>query len=255
MEDSSSIFVGGRRAPEVLIDTAYDFRTDARGLDPDQHSPTLRRYHRLLWSKRLPDGRNFDLNDTTPGAYLHHRSQAGEFWLASDSVMQTFTRWTVTQPLVAKFPADQITWFQTITYTIGGMVLFPGDRREGRMTINGARGFSRAIADRMDLTMECIRRHYVGLPSPLADTLARYSDFFALFGSLQRYAEFFLLQDLMSADQSSVAYFAPFDDFKTPSVPRDVDTYSEFMRRSIAFVEARNRRISVWEQAQAGIRD
>jgi len=59
----------------------------------------------------------------------------------------------------------------------------------------------------------------------------------------------------MNADQSSVAYFAPFDDFKTPSVPRDVDTYSEFMRRSIAFVEARNRRISVWEQAQAGIRD
>ncbi len=239
----------------MLIDTSYDFRTDAGGRDPDQHSPTLRRYHKFLWSKPLPDGRPFALSDSTPGAYLHHRSDAGEFWLASDSVMQTFTRWTVAQPLVAKFPAEQITWFQTITYTIGGMVLFPGDRREGRMTINGARGFSRAIADRMDLTLECIRRHYAGLPSPLGDALARYSDFFALFGGLQGYVEFFLLQDLMNADQSSVAFFAPFDDFKSPSVPRDAETYSEFMSRSIAFVEARNRRIADWERAHASIKE
>lgn len=238
----------------MVIDTSYDFRTDAGGRDPDQHSPTLRRYHKLLWSKPLPDGRPFDLSDSTPGAYLHHRSDVGEFWLASDSVMQTFTRWTKTQPLVAQFPQSEIEWFRTITYTIGGMVVFPGDRREGRMTINGARGFTQAIADRMDLTLECIRRHYAGLPSPLADTLARYSDFFALFGNHQGYVEFFLLQDLMSVEQSSVAFFAPFDDFKTPSVPRDLETYAEFMKRSIAFVEARNRRISAWEAAHASIK-
>jgi hypothetical protein len=35
----------------------------------------------------------------------------------------------------------------------------------------------------------------------------------------------------------------PFDDFRTPSVPRDLDTYREYRRRSIDFVEARNRRI------------
>ena len=235
----------------MLIDTAFDFRTDSGGRDPDTYSPTLRRYHRHLWSKPLPDGRPFDLDDTTPGGYLHHRSEAGEFWLASDSVMQTFTRWTVTQHIVEKFPATELDWFNTITYTIGGMVLFPGNRVDGKMTINGARGFNRAIADRMDLTLECIRRHYLGLMSPLADTLKRHSDFFALFGDFRGYVEFFLLQDLVTPDQQTVTFFAPFNDFKSPSVPREVDTYAEFMRTSIEFVHARNRRIATWVERRA----
>lgn len=33
------------------IDTTFDFRDDTpEGKDPDQYSPTLRRYHKLLWS-------------------------------------------------------------------------------------------------------------------------------------------------------------------------------------------------------------
>jgi hypothetical protein len=34
-----------------------------------------------------------------------------------------------------------------------------------------------------------------------------------------------------------------FDDFQSSSVPSDVDTYAEYRRRSIVFIEARNRRI------------
>ena len=42
----------------------FDFRTDTpHRRDPDTHSPTLRQYHKLLWSKALPDGALFDLND------------------------------------------------------------------------------------------------------------------------------------------------------------------------------------------------
>lgn len=74
------------------IDTTFDVRTDAGGRDPDQHSPTLRRYHRLLWSKQLPCGVRFTLDDTRPRTYLHHRSELGGFFLASDSVIATFTR-------------------------------------------------------------------------------------------------------------------------------------------------------------------
>lgn len=70
-----------------MIDTAFDFRSDARGRDPDTHSPTLRDYHRLLWSKSLPGGAAFNLSDASPGAYLHHRSDLGEFFLSSDSVI------------------------------------------------------------------------------------------------------------------------------------------------------------------------
>ena len=85
-----------------------------------------------------------------------------------------------------------------IGYTIGGMMLFPGNRVGGKMTINGARGFHPRIKDRFDLTVECIRRHYRDEPSPLSDTLARYADFFGLFGDFQGYVEYFLLQDLVS---------------------------------------------------------
>ncbi len=65
------------------IDITFDFRLDTpEGKDPDAHSPTLRRYHKLLWSKPLPNGVVFTLDDTTPRVYLHHRSEKGEyFWL------------------------------------------------------------------------------------------------------------------------------------------------------------------------------
>jgi hypothetical protein len=66
-------------ALDEVIDTSFDFRSDTPpGKDPDSHSPTLRGYHRLLWSKALPGGRRFDLV-TTPGVYLHHQSELGEF--------------------------------------------------------------------------------------------------------------------------------------------------------------------------------
>ena len=40
----------------MTIDTNFKFYTDSNGGDPDLKSPTLRRYHRILWSKELPDG-------------------------------------------------------------------------------------------------------------------------------------------------------------------------------------------------------
>lgn len=40
----------------MAIDITFDSRTDSNGEDPDFASPTLRRYHRLLWSKPLPTG-------------------------------------------------------------------------------------------------------------------------------------------------------------------------------------------------------
>jgi hypothetical protein len=227
----------------VSIDVAFDFRSDAGGRDPDQYSPTLRRYHKQLWSKPLPSGESFDLSDATPGIYLHHRSALGDFQLASDSVMQTFTRWKRLKPITTRLADEENEAFQTITYTIGGMVLFPGNKIDGKITINGARGFNRAIADRFDLTLECIRRHYLDEHSPLADTLTRYHDFFALFTDFRGYTEFFLLQDLLRGDR--VRFFTPFDDFRTSPVPQDLDTYTEFRRHSIEFVHARNERIAL----------
>jgi hypothetical protein len=81
--------------------------------------------------------------------------------------------------------------FVRLTYTIGGMMMFPGNRIEGKSTINGVRGLNRRIRDRFDLTVECIRRHYHRESSPLSDALARYSSFFGLFGDFSGYVNFF----------------------------------------------------------------
>ena len=233
----------GKVQADMQIDTSFDFRSDARGRDPDAHSATLRRYHRQLWSKPLPCGRAFDLAEGLPGAYLHHRSDVGEFVLSSDSVIPSFTRWKSMSHVVGQFPEEENEAFRAIGYTIGGMMVFPANRVEGKQTINGARGFTRQIADRFDLTLECIRRHYLGEPSPLADTLSRYRDFFALFRDFEGYVDFFMLQDLVTPDCANVKFFMPFDDFESSPVPRDVEAYRKYRALSIEFIAARNSRI------------
>lgn len=41
-----------------MIDIGFDMRSDTPpGKDPDAYSPTLRRYHQLLWSKPFPTAR------------------------------------------------------------------------------------------------------------------------------------------------------------------------------------------------------
>lgn len=230
------------------IDATFDFRADARGRDPDSHSPTLRRYHQFLWSKPLPNGVPFILSDMHPGAYLHHRSELGEFFLSSDSVIQTFTRWQSMKAITEQVPKQENERFLALSYTIGGMLVFPSNKVDGKQTINGARGFTRAIADRLDLTLECIRRHYLDQDSPLASTLSRYSDFFCIFGDFSGYVRFFLLDDLVT-DDWLVKFALPFEEFHG-SIPRDLESYLEYQRLSIDFIEARNRRISRQEIGQ-----
>jgi hypothetical protein len=233
----------------MLIKTALDFRKDTTGYpkrDPDTYSPNLRLYHKHLWSKTLPGGEFFDLDDSRGDAYLYHRSTQGtDFYLASDSVIPTFTRWGFAKEHPELYSEEYNEEFMAIAYTIGGMMVFPGNRIEGKWTINQARGCLKKISDRLDLTLECIRRHYLGLndPSRLGETLNRYRDFFALFENFRGYVEFFLLQDLVTDDFSAVTFFMPFDDFKTPSVPKDADTYRRYRQKSIEFIQARNRRI------------
>lgn len=73
--------------------------------------------------------------------------------------------------------------------------------------------------------------------------LARYRDFFALFEDFGGYVDFFLLQDLVTDDCADVRFFMPFDEFRTASVPEDDATSTEYRRRSMEFIEGRNRRI------------
>jgi hypothetical protein len=232
------------------IDITFDFRSDTppkrdgKPRDPDTFSPTLRKYHKHLWSKPLPSGVAFELDDSTSRGYLYHQSRLGEFILSSDSVIPTFSRARRMSHIIDQIPPEEREAFHRKGYTIGGMMVFPGNRIDGKVTINGQRGFHPQIKDRFDLTVECIRRHYLNEDSPLSDTLARYADFFALFGDFQGYVEFFLLQDLVTEDFAAVKLFLPFLDFATtPPLPASMDAYRTYRQHAIEFIDARNRRI------------
>src|SRR3954468_24959642 len=90
----------------MVIDTTFDFRTDAEGKDPDNYSPTLCRYHQLLWSKPLPSGVVFELVPTSrPPYYLSHISRMGEFVLSSDAFIPAYTRYGVPKTVLEQFSA------------------------------------------------------------------------------------------------------------------------------------------------------
>jgi hypothetical protein len=228
------------------IDTSYDMRTDARGKDPDGHSPTLRSYHRQLWGKPLPSGAPFELD-----AKLRHTSGLGFFWLSSDAIAHTYMHWKRSPQLtgvIRRIPADETDAFYGLSCTIGAYIVFPFQIQvdgKWRQSINQQRGMNAKIRDRFDLTLECIRRHYASEPSPLGETLANYASFFALFGNFRGYVDHFLLNDLVSGDYTSVRFYKAFDHFRNDALPAaSVDEYREYMTRSMDFVRARNARIA-----------
>lgn len=226
------------------IDTAFDVYSDTPiGKDPDSHSRMLRQFHRALWSKQLPSGDLFTLSADQAKGYLHHRSDRGEFILSSDSIGHTYRNVKSMAQIIAAVPDAEIDRFFSVCSTVGAYIVFPSQRVDNMMTINGARGTNARIKDRFDLTLECIRRHYMRQASPLDSVLARYHDFFALFDSFGGYVEFFLLQDLVREDGETINFFLPFAGFETPPLPANVDEYQSYRESVIAFVNARNDRI------------
>ena len=218
------------------------FSDTPTGKDPDSYSSTLRNYHKILWSKPLPNGSIFDLDDKTP-MLLHHKSELGEFFLSSDSIGHTYSRIQSMSDIVSKVPSEEIDSFFSLCSTIGGYIIYPSKRVDNQMTINGARGTNGKIKDRFDLTLECIRLHYINNESPLSDTLDRYTSFLKLFDNFQGYIDFFLLQDLVTKDYSSIKYLIPFNSFENSPLPKDVDEYMLYKKNMTDFVTARNQRI------------
>ena len=145
--------------------------------------------------------------------------------------------------IINKIPSEEIDSFYSLCSTIGAYIIYPSKRVDKKMTINGARGTNCKIKDRFDLTLECIRRHYLNEKSPLSDTLVRYASFFKLFDNFKGYIDFFLLQDLVSEDYLSIKYLISFDSFENSPLPKDVDEYMLYKRNMSDFVNARNQRI------------
>lgn len=141
-------------------------------------------------------------------------------------------------------PAKVVEGFVDTARQVGGYILFPRDGRGGS-NINMARAHPRGkVADRFDLTLECIRRHYRGEWSPLQNALSRYSDFFLLFRDFDRYVEFWLLDDLVTADRDGVKFFLHLDDFASAGVPRSPGEYIAYSEHASDFVRRRGQRMS-----------
>ena len=226
-----------------MIDITFDMFSDTPdGKDPDIWSPTLRKYHQILWSKRLPNGSIFSL-DLETRQLLHHRSELGEFYLSSDCIGHTYSRIRSMSNIVNKFPSNEIDLFYKLCCTIGSYIIYPSKRIDNKMTFNGARGTNHKIKDRFDLTLECIRLFYHNKKSPLSETIERYESYFKLFVSFQGYVDFFLLQDLVSRDYSSIKYLIPFKDFDHPALPCNVEEYFTYKENMTKFVSQRNERI------------
>lgn len=239
-----------------IIDVNYDFTSDSAGYwdsfwdddvlggglcDPDCVSTTLRSYHRLLWSKTLPNGQFLDLQFGTKSDYLLWNN----YRFGSDSILASF-RYKRYRYMLEQVKASNPNYTEFIEnflhkcYTIGGSIIFPKHRN----SINQHRGCNPHIRDRWDLTLECIRRFYVGQKSPLYNVLMQDKDYFDLFVNFRGYVEFFLLQDCVSKDYDRVNLWLDNENFDQDPFPQSVDEYYRWMNNQLAFLELRNKRIA-----------
>lgn len=223
------------------IDTSFLVYTDANGGDPDKTSPSLKKYHKMLWSKPLPSGVDFKLVVDQPNCYLYHKSHVGEYCLSSDSITHSYKNQKRKQGIVSQIP-EQVDELYDLGSTIGAYIIFPQKRIDNKLTINGARGFLKIIDDRFDLTLECIKLFYLKKPNPLNAVLNRYRAFFSLFENFEGYVKFFLLDDLIDSNEN-VKFYMPFDNFQSAPELKSIDDYMRYKEGVSAFVNARNRRI------------
>lgn len=123
-------------------------------------------------------------------------------------------------------------------YTIGGEIIFP--KHQGSM--NQMRGCNKQICDRWDLTLECIRRHYAGEPSPLEEIINRDKNFFDIFVDFKGYVDFFFLQDCVD-ENYNVKIWLDTPLFADSPMPKGVDEYLQWIDSQLEFVESRAARI------------
>ncbi len=237
------------------IDVGFDFTSDTAHywdgfwkeddlgwfkMDPDSKSPTLRRYHQLLWSRRLPCGQSMQLTDGRSRYYLRWE----EFYLGSDSILVSFRHSDKREVLdaVRNMVPDYHSFVEKYVrdfYTIGGMMLFP----QHRYSFNCARGCNKRICDRWDYTLECIRRYYQGGTSPLSRAMERDKEFFDLFVDFKGFVDFFFLQDCVDEHYEKVNLWLGESFFEKNPYPHSASEYLAWIEAEYDFLRKRNRRI------------
>lgn len=241
----------------ALIDVDFDFTTDTPtywskywekdsllgcvNRDPDSASKTMQLYHKLLYSKPLPNGEMMDLHIGSGPNYLTWK----DFRFGSDSIIVSFryTRYRKMIEQVANYLPNYHEYMETYvhkSYTIGGEIIFP--KTQGG--INQSRGCNPLIKDRWDLTLECIRKYYQNEESPLYSVLLQNKNFFDLFIDFKGYVDFFYLQDCVTDDYSEVKFWLGNGEFEYYPLPKTVNEYLLWIEKELEFVNHRNSRIN-----------
>lgn len=230
------------------IDIHFDVQTDSKGKDPDSASLTLKAYHQLLWSKPLPNGQEMKLE------IEKNCLKWGDMWFGCDSITASFSHERFPLRKLVEQEIQNFTQFKKDylhkTYTIGGSIIFPMHR----WSMNQARGCSVKICDRWDLTLECIRRFYVGEPTPLDKALENDREFFSLFVDFKGYVDFFLLQDCVD-ENYNVKFALKTPRFISMPMPKTLDEYCMWIDSQIDFVTKRGRRIKEYIQKDSQLQD
>ena len=240
---------------KIDIDVTFDFTADTPRYwhefwekdpllgvpngDPDSASKTMQLYHKLLYSKFLPNGKLLNLQIGKGANYLIWN----DFRFVSVSIIVSFrySRYRNMIEQVAKLLTDYHSYIENYihnSYTLGGEIIFP--KKQGG--INQSRGCNPFIKDRWDLTLECIRRFYLNEKSPLYNTLLQNKDFFDLFVNFEGYVDFFYLQDCIT-DNYKVKFWLGNGDFEYYPLPKTTDEYLSWIEKELEFVEHRNNRI------------
>ena len=246
----------------IKININFDFTTDTPlfwetywndemggvFVDPDNKSKTLKKYHKSIWTKQLPNGEFFNLIEGDEKQYLIWKN----FRFSSDSIIASFRyekyRYMIKQvinhlPNYKEFMED----YTRRSYTIGGSIIFP--KMKG--SINQRRGCNPYIIDRFDLTLECIRKYYKGETSPLTNVLEKNKNFFDLFVDFKGYVEFFFLQDLVNEDFTKVIFWLGDGTFFKNPFPKNVEEYLSWIEKQLDFVDKRNLRIEKYAKIKS----
>lgn len=244
------------------IDVNFDFTTDSTGYwegfwdrneglgyggsDPDSSSPTLHKYHQLLWSRELPNGEQMDLKMGSGPYYLTWK----DFRFGSDAIIVGFRYKKYSQMIhqVMECVGDYKAYYEDLirrSYSIGGVTIFP----KHPLSMNQNKGTNSFISDRWDLTLECIRRYYKDEQSPLYETIERDKEFYELFLDFKGYVDYFFFQDMVSDDYSKVDIWCGNTDFVDSGLPKTLDEYFEFIKKEFEFLDKRNARIKEFCEA------
>lgn len=209
--------------------------------DPDIHSPTLRLYQQILYSRQTPSGQFLQLEQGKNAQYDYLVCDGRRF--ASDNIINMFERYKMPWPreLEIENYNDRIKDYKQASYVLGGEIIFP----KHQDSINQCRGINDKILDRFDLTLECIKRFYEGKPNPLNDVLSADKEFFDLFVDFPGYVNFFFLDDLISPDSGRVKLFLGDDNdvFMRSPMPQNKQEWDVLHERQMDFLQQRTNRI------------